>query len=185
MTLDYRWGEGGEDYNGPVSNKSVKGTDKTKQLYWLQNTGFSLTMFGGSGTPYTASSEIYPALINNASVIEGSINGSRLPWQFRLDLRVDRDIKLAVGKGEKARSVYMNVFFQILNLLDSKNIMGVYPATGNPDDDGYLAADEWQTQINQQLDPQAYRDMYTIALDQPGNYSLPRRIRFGLIFNFY
>ena len=185
MTLDYRWGEGGEDYNGPVSNRSVKGTDKTKQLYWLQNTGFSLTMFGGSGTPYTASSEIYPALINNASVIEGSINGSRLPWQFRLDLRVDRDIKLAVGKGEKARSVYMNVFFQILNLLDSKNIMGVYPATGNPDDDGYLAADEWQTQINQQLDPQAYRDLYTIALDQPGNYSLPRRIRFGLIFNFY
>jgi len=79
----------------------------------------------------------------------------------------------------------MNVYFQILNLLNSKNILGVYPATGNPNDDGYLAADEWQTQINQQLDPQAYRDLYTIALDTPGNYSLPRRIRFGLIFNFF
>jgi len=185
LTLDYRWGEGGTDYNGPVSTKKVKGTDKTKNLYWLQNTGFSLTAFGGSGTPYTQSSEIYPALITNNMVIEGSINGSRLPAQFRLDLRVDRDIRLSLGKGPKARSVYMNVYFQILNLLNSKNILGVYPATGNPNDDGYLAADEWQTQINQQLDPQAYRDLYTIALDTPGNYSLPRRIRFGLIFNFF
>ncbi len=62
--------------------------------------------------------------------------------------------------------------------------MGVYPATGNPDDDGYLAAPEWQREINQQLDPQSFRDLYAIFVDLPFNYSSPRTIRLGVIFNF-
>ena len=62
--------------------------------------------------------------------------------------------------------------------------MFVYPATGNPDDDGYLAAPEWQREINEQLDPQSYRDLYAIFINNPGNYSAPRTIRLGVIFNF-
>jgi hypothetical protein len=65
-----------------------------------------------------------------------------------------------------------------------KNIMGVYPATGNPDDDGYLAAAEWQREINQQLSPDTYRMMYKIYINNPDNYSSPRMMRLGLIFNF-
>lgn len=186
LTLDYRWGARDGDYNGPVSTRNVKGTDnKTKNIYWLENTGFTLTLFGGSGTPYTKSSTIYPALIDASSrQIKGSLNGSRLPWQFRMDIRIDRDFRIPLGKGDDQKEAFLNIYFQILNLLNTKNVLFVYPATGNPDDDGYLAADEWQTQINQQLDPESYIDLYTIRLDSPGNYSLPRRIRFGLIFNF-
>jgi hypothetical protein len=117
-------------------------------------------------------------------VIQGSLNGSRLPWAFRVDARIDRDIKIGLGKGENRRNAYMNVYFQLLNLLDAQNILAVYPATGNPDDDGYLAADEWQTQINQQLNPDSYRELYELALDRPGNYTSPRKIRLGIIFNF-
>jgi len=182
ISLDYRWGEG-KDYNGPVTTRN-KG-ERTKTIYWLENTGFNLTVFGGSGTPYTKSSTIYPSLISNSGrLIKGSLNGSRLPWQFRLDLRVDREFGITMGKGEKSKTSYLDVYFQILNLLNSRNVLNVYAATGNPNDDGYLAAAEWQTQINQQLDPQSYRDMYSIALDNPGNYSIPRMIRFGLSFNF-
>jgi hypothetical protein len=76
------------------------------------------------------------------------------------------------------------VYFQILNVLNSKNVMAVYSATGNPDDDGYLSAAEWQTQINQQLNPESYRDLYSIAVANPFNYSTPRLIRFGVSFNF-
>jgi len=65
-----------------------------------------------------------------------------------------------------------------------KNIMAVYPATGNPDDDGYLAAAEWQREINQQLNPDTYRMMYKIYINNPGNYSSPRMMRIGMIFNF-
>ena len=112
--------------------------------------------------------------------------GSRLPWSFRFDLRIDKDINLKLGKkdGEGGRDAYMNVYFQILNLLNSKNIMGVYAATGNPDDDGYLTAPEWQREINTQIDPIAYRDLYSLYVNYRGNYSQPRQIRFGVIFNF-
>lgn len=183
LSFDYRWGEGAE-YNGPVSRKQSKDSEKVRNIKWLEGTGINLTVFGGSGTPYTRSSEIYPALVQNNLVIQGSLNGSRLPWSFRIDARIDRDIRIAMGKGDNRRYSYMNVYFQLLNLLNAKNILNVYPATGNPDDDGYLAADEWQTQINQQLNPDSYRELYELALDRPGNYSSPRKIRFGIIFNF-
>jgi len=72
----------------------------------------------------------------------------------------------------------------MLNALNTKNILGVFPATGNPDDDGYLAAAEWQRQINSQVDPQSYRELYAIRTNYPWNYSSPRQIRIGIQFNF-
>jgi len=91
-----------------------------------------------------------------------------------------------MGKKEKenVRMGYMNIYFMVLNLLGTKNVISVYPYTGNPDDDGYLSAPEWQRQINNQLDPQSFRDLYGAYVNQPDNYSLPRQIRLGLIFNF-
>jgi len=71
-----------------------------------------------------------------------------------------------------------------LNILNAQNIMGVYAATGNPDDDGYLAAAEYQAEIYSQLDPQAYIDMYSIRVNNPYNYSSPRQIRIGIGLNF-
>jgi hypothetical protein len=76
------------------------------------------------------------------------------------------------------------VYFQFLNLLNTKNIVNVYPATGSPDDDGYLTAPEWQSNINASIDPQAYRDLYALRMNSPFNYSTPRQIRLGVIFNF-
>ena len=182
IVLDYRFGEG-RDYNGPVTKREKSGK---KPINWLTNTGASLTVNGGSGTPYTAADNITSPISASNNILKGSMYGSRLPWSFRLDLRVDKDINLKLGKkdGEGGRDAYMNVYFQILNLLNSKNIMGVYSATGNPDDDGYLTAPEWQREINTQRDPQAFRDLYSLYVDYRGNYSQPRQIRFGVIFNF-
>jgi hypothetical protein len=69
-------------------------------------------------------------------------------------------------------------------MLNSKNIMGVYAATGNANDDGYLAAAEYQSQIYSQLDPTSFIDMYRIAVNSPYNYSSPRMIRVGIGLNF-
>lgn len=182
LSLDYRYGEGA-DYNGPRTSRTIKGTDQVKTINWLENAGFNVIIFGGSGTPYTKSSRIYQ--LGGSRQIQGSINGARLPWQFRIDARVDKDFSLrAMRRDGERREMYLNVYLKVNNVLDSKNIMGVYSATGNPDDDGFLAAAEFQNQINSQLDPQAYRDLYAIRINSPFNYSLPRMIRLGVSFNF-
>ena len=180
IVLDYRFSEG-KAYNGPVTQRENKAP-----IQWLANTGASLTVNGGSGTPYTAAKNITSPISPSTSILDGSMYGSRLPWSFRFDLRVDKDINLKLGgkDGKQGRDAYMNVYFQILNLLNSKNIMGVYNATGNPDDDGYLSAPEFQREIQIQRDPQAYRDLYSLYVNYAGHYSQPRQIRFGVIFNF-
>ena len=78
----------------------------------------------------------------------------------------------------------MNVYLQVLNLLNSQNITQVYPATGNANDDGYLTAPAWQREINSQIDPQAYIQMYQLIVNSGYYYSMPRHIRVGLSFNF-
>lgn len=180
LLLDYRYGSG-KDYNGPRISR--EGSDKAP-FEVLQNTGFSLTMNGGSGTPYTAARNVTSPLSGGSNLLKGTYYGSRLPWQFRLDLRVDRDIDFQFGgrNGDK-RNAYMNVYLQVLNLLDTRNVLRVYPATGNPDDDGYLSAPEWQREIAAQTDPIAFRELYGLFVDRPSNYSMPRQIRLGVIFN--
>ena len=146
----------------------------------------------GSGTPYTRKGNITPeadftTAANGRSTINGSLNGSRYPWQFKIDAKVDKDFEIKLGKkkdGEGRRPVFCNVYLQVLNLLDAQNVISVYRATGSPDDDGYLASAGAQPSINQQVSPQAYIDLYTIAENNPGNYSLPRRIRLGVQLNF-
>lgn len=174
MNIDFRYGEG-TDYNGPVFNG----------VQLLKNAGFNITMNGGSGTPYTRSSKISP-LTAQTNIIKGSLNGSRLPWSFRMDGRLDKDFTLATGKDSKGskKEYFLNVYLQVLNMLNSKNIMGVYAATGNANDDGYLAAAEYQSQIYSQLDPMSFIDMYRIAVNSPYNYSSPRMIRLGIGLNF-
>jgi hypothetical protein len=182
IVLDYRWGSG-NTYNGPTINRDKSGKAPGQPL---SNLGFSLTINGGSGTPYTASRNVLSPLSGGTRLLKGTYGGSRLPWQFRLDLRVDKDfyIKLKKSADDNAKKVYLNVYFQILNLLNTKNIINVYSYTGNAGDDGYLSAPEWQREINNQIDPLAFRDLYGNFVDNPGNYSTPRQIRIGLTFNF-
>ena len=78
----------------------------------------------------------------------------------------------------------MNLYLQVLNVLDRQNVRFVYGFTGNPDDDGYLSSPLFQDQIRQQLSEESVRDQYSIRLQNMYNYELPRRIRLGLQLNF-
>ena len=143
-------------------------------------------MQGGSGTPYTASSNINSPISAGTNLLKGSYYGSRLPWAFRFDLRVDKDIYFNIGQnkdGEK-RQAYLNVYIQVLNLFNAKNVVGVYPSTGNPDDDGYLSAPEWQREIANQTNADSYAELYRLYVNNLYNYAAPRQFRVGLIFNF-
>jgi len=184
LALDYRFGNG-RDYNGP---KTV--TKGGKTINWLQDFGVNAIVRAGSGNPYSRQSNTTgDALIGGggSAFLEGSVNGSAKPWQFRIDMRVDKDFTIKWNKGKEgkpAKTSPLNVYVDVQNLLGTKNILGVYRKTGNPDDDGYLAAAEYQPSIQSQTDEQSFRDLYAVKVNNPGNYSLPRRVRLGIMLSF-
>ena len=185
-TLDYRYGSGSR-YNGPKLNgKNI-----------LENMGLNVVFRAGSGTPYTARS--LPANSeggggsSTVQPVVGDVNGSRLPWTLYVDAVLDKtfDIKWGGDSEEneklwnsgKKRST-LRVYLQVLNLLDRMNVQSVYAYTGNPDDDGYLAAPQFQDQIRTQINEQSFRDQYAFRLDNQFNFELPRRIRLGIELGF-
>ena len=181
--VDYRYGSGG-NYNGPVLNLGKDADGNPNQIQLLANTGINFIANLGSGTPYTASTIATPITGEISPSTEGSINGSRLPWQFNLDLNLDKNWTITRGDGDDAHSYNVNVYFWIGNLLNSRNINSVYRFTGVSDDDGYLAAAQYQPLINSQNNPEAFRNYYGMYVDNPFNLGVPRTIRLGVKFDF-
>lgn len=78
----------------------------------------------------------------------------------------------------------MDVYLWVQNLLDAENVIAVYGYTGNSLDDGYLTSAEGVEAISSQVDPASFVDLYTVKMMNPDNYSIPRRIRLGVSFDF-
>ncbi|MDQ3108646.1 MAG: carboxypeptidase regulatory-like domain-containing protein [Bacteroidota bacterium] len=183
--VDYRFGSGG-NYHGPVWT-SKKNPEHSVRVF--DNVGANMVFRAGSGTPFTQQSNVTPEAqfgVQARSNLEGSINGSRLPWQVRVDLRIDKNVDLKWGGSEikDAKLANLNIYLQVLNVLNTRNIQGVYRYTGNPTDDGYLSAAATQSLINGQNDPSSFRDLYSVKVNNPANYSIPRRIRIGVMLDF-
>ncbi|PBQ33126.1 hypothetical protein CNR22_15505 [Sphingobacteriaceae bacterium] len=179
LSYDYRFGAK-KDYKGPTF-KTKK--DKTVQL--LEDVGFNLTFLLGSGTPYTRWNTANPVSGGRSSIV-GQINGSSKPWQFRANLRLDKNIELEWGKEESdnKKTASLNIYLQVLNLFNTRNVLNVYNFTGAPDDDGYLASTQGQSALAITNSAAAFRDMYNVRMNSPTNYSLPRQIRIGALFQF-
>ena len=180
-TIDYRYGAGAS-YTGPAALKSV-----------LENLGVNLIFRAGSGTPYSRISQekvqdILSADDTRFRRLIGEINGSRLPWQYNMDLRLDKDFNLtSKGADGKGRETTLNVYLLVQNLFDTKRVASVYPATGLPDDDGYLTssqAADFLSSLGSEGNIQSYMDLYKIAVNDPANFRLPRVVRVGAIYNF-
>jgi hypothetical protein len=174
-SLDYRYGEG-KDYNGPV----VGG----KQV--LKNTGANIQFNFGSGTPYSAQKNFTGTATGQGSPqFTGTINGSRKPWQYRIDAQIDKNITMKLGKSEENKKITnLNIYLQVNNLFNIINIVNVYAATGNPDDDGFLASAEGLAVLAGQPAPLSFQEYYELRLLNPYNYGLPRTIRLGVNFTF-
>ena len=175
VTFDYRYGSG-EDYNGPMLGK----------MRVLENTGLNIFSNIYSGSPYSNQTFITDEAIGSLNAgLDGTLNGSRLPWSYRLDLQIDKTFNLEFGSNEdKKKMAFLNVYVRVTNLLNQFNILNVYRATGNWDDDGYLAAASSQSSIQNQIDEQAFRDYYMMKIQNPFNISSPRTIRLGIKFDF-
>ncbi|MFM8241172.1 MAG: hypothetical protein ACKN86_00055, partial [Crocinitomicaceae bacterium] len=175
ITFDYRYGEG-EDYNGP----------KIGKLNIFENTGLNVFTNINSGNPYSNQTFITDEGIGNLnSGLNGTLNGSRLPWQYRLDMQLDKTFNMEFGGNkDKKKMAFLNVYVRVTNLFNQFNILNVYRATGNWDDDGYLAAASSQTSIQNQIDEQSFRDYYSMKVQNPFNISSPRTIRLGVKIDF-
>lgn len=179
VVLDYSFSSG-RDYDGPVSKSGYQ---------ILANTGVNFNIRARSGTPYTSQSNVTPdgLLVSQKRLSQGSINGSRLPWSFRVDFKIFKGFDVTVNKNkdkEFQRTLNFQIYLQIQNLLNTANVVSVYRYTGNADDDGYLSATASDGAKNAAYSVQSYNDLYRAFVNQPDHYSLPRRIFLGLQFGF-
>ena len=194
LNVDYRFGSGAE-YSGPVWTRN-KGTEKEKAIKLLENVGANFVIRAGSGTPYSRQRNITPGDANTNNVVlgvnqrsnlAGRINGSNLPWNYKIDMRIDKDLTVEWGKkGEEGtrKQSNLNIYLQVLNVLNAKNIMNVYRATGSATDDGYLASPQGQLSLANQTNVQSYVDLYNIKVLDPTYFSQARVIRLGLLLDF-
>ncbi len=170
--IDYRF----KDSDGPtIGGRHI-----------FQNSGIDLIAKLRSGEPYTA----YADPLGNTII--GGVNGSRLPWHFGTDLRIDKNFALNFGKKQKdaapgvrvKRPLYLKAVLSINNLLNTRDVLSVYGYTGKPDDNGYLTSSYGKQFVPQQLNPTTYSTLYNIYINNPYNLNYARSINFALEFNF-
>jgi outer membrane receptor protein involved in Fe transport len=169
-SIDYRY-DSGKRYNGPRwFGKDI-----------FASAGINLQAVAVSGRPYTAT--LVPTNFGGAGTI-GSINGARKPWTFTVNLRADKNFTLT--KPGAKRPLNLNVYFRVQNLLDARNIVNVYSASGSPTDDGFLLSDQGQANLQSRGEEEAafFSQSYFWALQNPNNFSQPRRMYLGAIFDF-
>lgn len=167
--LDYRFNQN----EGPIAGG----------VHFLQNAGANLIFRARSGEPYTKYQ------FSNTNVVEGGIEGSRIPWHYMMDLRIDKKFNLSFKKKaldglQRKPDLGITAFIYITNLLNTRDVLSVYGFTGRPDDNGYLASPQGQLAIQTAVYSQAYADQYTLATQDPNNINNPRRINLGLSLNF-
>ncbi|NUO81756.1 TonB-dependent receptor [candidate division KSB1 bacterium] len=111
------------------------------------------------------------------------INSSTTPWNFNLDLNLDKQFYFS--------KFNVRVYANMLNVLNTRNIINVYATTGTADDDGWLKTPT----ATQYLAIPYYEDFYrAVNLNNrwaygnaTGNdlYAAPREFRVGLALEFF
>jgi hypothetical protein len=137
-----------------------------------------------SGRPYTKQQN--PTRFGGTGFL-GAINGARYPWNLTVDLRANKQFRITTGEEEK-NSIFFDVYLRVENLLDTRNVKGVYRSSGSAEDDGYLAShfgqDELRNLEDSGRDVEAFLTSYQWLLVNPGFYTLPRRMSIGAVVQF-
>jgi len=178
VNIDYRFGKGD---GGKI----------------LERTGLNIMFTFSSGHPFTLST----GEIGQNSAAQGAtlgdtdarfrrplepIGASTTPWQFDLDAKLDKSF--TVGRFD------LNVYVRVTNLLNTKNVLNVYPRTGS-DVDGFLNDPNLSGQIVAAQGGAAFAYLYHMFNDLnrlhywdqfrgSDIWSTPRRIRAGVMINF-
>jgi len=178
FTADYRFDEG-KAYNGP----EWFGVDV------FSNAGVNIITTAVSGRPYTKAAT--PTERGGSGTI-GTYNGQRYPWNFNMDLRIDKSFR--VGAADAKRPLSFNVYLRVANLLNTRNIYNLYKASGSSFDDGFLPTALGQNlysaiELNSVANALGrtssdYVNAYNWLMYNPDFFNGPRRIFIGANFNF-
>jgi hypothetical protein len=168
INVDYHFGR---DDGGPV----------------LSELGLSALLTFNSGHPFTrgVGGADLEGDARNRQPIE-PLNASTTPWNFQVDLRVDKTFRL----GDR---LALNASIFVINLFDALNISNVFLRTGTTTDNGYLSDPRLGQPLLNTYGPR-YADLYrAVNIDYyeqylnapflstfPYFYGPPRQIRFGL-----
>jgi hypothetical protein len=164
ISLDYRFGK---DDGPSIGN-----------IRFLERTGLNMLFQFTSGLPYTRVDEF--SFGNRHQPIE-SINSSTRPWFFQLDGRLDKSVTIA--------DLNFNFYIWVSNLLNTKNVTGVYGTSGSNTDDGYLSTEEGMQKLASyrvygQVFEDAYRDYYYQMNLMNAGWGSPRVFYFGVRIDF-
>lgn len=148
----------------------------------LEQAGVNLLLAFNSGYSFTKLVVTTLSLTDPRSRIPiEPIGSSTTPWQFRLDLRLDKTVELGL--------LSANFYIYIQNLLNLDNPTAVFARTGDPKNDGWLSTDLGVAQVATY--GQQYVNLYNavyggnnanVNSDPSGlpMLSSPRQIRFGV-----
>jgi hypothetical protein len=134
----------------------------------------NVTIFANtlSGTPYTAYAVAVPEALSLGTVsrsqIEGNPFGSRMPWNYTVDLSISK--RLVVK--QKPVVIQLNA----LNVLNILNVYNVYAYSSQADNDGYLASAQGQQQLRNELNARSFANYYSLKQNNPGNFGSPRML---------
>ncbi|MFA6469968.1 MAG: TonB-dependent receptor [Bacteroidota bacterium] len=163
VSLDYRFAEN----DGPT----WFGTKA------LERVGANFLFTFSSGRRYTVQqvSSAFGEFNINAPVPFENLNASTAPWNYQLDLRLNKEFNLVQG-------VDADVYLWVVNVLNTKNIVNIYQATGLPDNDGFFSTGSGETFVNTK--GEEGKTLYNYLVDNPANYGTPRIMRLGVRLTF-
>jgi outer membrane receptor protein involved in Fe transport len=139
-----------------------------------------------SGLPYTP--DVIHNSRNRAAVPDdfpiGGTNSQYSPWNLRMDLKASKSFTFSNG-------LRIMPFVKVINLLDKKNPVRVYSATGAADDDGFLGtavgeflADTYASSASQFGGKSEFLSRYNDRLLDSLMWDVPRQFRFGILMDF-
>ncbi|MBU1063528.1 hypothetical protein KKC74_01785, partial [bacterium] len=111
-----------------------------------ENSGINVVLDVASGLPYT------PILSEGQTTVDK--NSERMSWTVNLDLRVNRNFRVAGFEG--------SVFMKVNNLFDRLNVVNVWKKTGEAWDEGNTSSYTYDRQAD------------------PSNIGIRRCIKIGL-----
>lgn len=145
------------------------------KMHPLENAGLNVLFSAGSGSPFTPSN-VYDevSLAASFTVPTGPINSRYIPWTSTMDVKANKDFKLA--------SQSFSAYVWVTNVFDRKNPVSVYTSSGDAASTNWLETPAGKAYLSAQGD--YGRDLYLLAEHNPNQYDGPRRVRFGIRGDF-
>ncbi|MEK9139008.1 MAG: hypothetical protein AAB393_17955, partial [Bacteroidota bacterium] len=112
------------------------------------------------------------------------VNNSTTPWVYNIDMQFSKLFYLG--------GFNLEVYANVLNLLNAKQVNNVYPTTGTSDDDGWLKspfAEPYKqipnyTEFYRAINLQNRWAFNQNVIGMADLFGAPRQVRFGLKFEY-